>query len=65
MNDENPNTPKFSKREVRLIENCRVYAANDPAGVPGHNLMIIIAKLSTLLIGGELEDAIEDNADAP
>lgn len=65
MNDENSNTPKFSRREARLIENCRMYAANDPAGVPSHNLMIIIAKMSTLLIGGELEGAIEDNADAP
>lgn len=60
MNDENLNVPKFSEREVRLIENCRAYAANDPAGLPGHNLIIIIAKLSSLLVGGELEEVTED-----
>jgi hypothetical protein len=55
------NTPKFEEREIRLIENCRTYAENDPAGLPSHNLMIIIAKLSSLLIGGELEE-ITNNA---
>lgn len=36
----------FDEREMRLIRNCRAYADNDPAGLPGHNLMIIVAKLS-------------------
>lgn len=36
---------EFSDREKRLIKNSVVYAENDPAGLPGHNLMIIIAKL--------------------
>lgn len=49
--------PAFTEREIRLIDNCKVYAANDPAGLAGHNLMMIIAKLSDLLIGKELEEA--------
>lgn len=39
----------FSERELRLIENCRNYADNDPAGLPGHNLMIIVAKLADMV----------------
>ncbi len=35
----------FTERERNLISNCVVYASNDPAGLPGHNLMIIIEKL--------------------
>jgi hypothetical protein len=34
----------FDDRQHKLIENCRFYAANDPAGLPGHSLMMIIAK---------------------
>ncbi len=49
----------FTDRERRLIDNCKIYAANDPAGLPGHNLMVIIAKLTNLLIGKELEVAGE------
>ncbi len=62
MNEKSSNVPRFSEREVRLIENCRVYAANDPAGIS--DLMIIIAKLLSLLVGGELEEATE-HADSP
>lgn len=47
----------FDERELRLIANCCTYAANDPAGLPGHNLMIIVAKLANLMgiddAGGE------------
>ena len=39
----------LDERQLRLIANCRNYSKNDPAGVPGHNLMIIIAKLAELL----------------
>lgn len=35
----------FSERELDLINNCIVYANNAPAGLPGHNLIIIIEKL--------------------
>ncbi len=34
----------FNERELRLISNCQNYAMEDPAGLPGHNLMIIIDK---------------------
>lgn len=36
----------FTDRELRLIQNCMNYAQGDPAGLPGHNLMLIIAKLA-------------------
>ena len=35
----------FDAREIRLMRNCINYAKFDPAGLPGHNLAIIIAKL--------------------
>ena len=37
---------EFDGRQRRLIANCRVYAENDPVGLPGHNLMVIIAKMA-------------------
>lgn len=40
---------EFYERERRLILNCRNYADGDPAGLPGHNLMLIVAKLADLL----------------
>jgi hypothetical protein len=45
--------PLFTERENRLIKNCIAYAKNDPAGLPGHNLMIIVAKLAV----GRTEDS--------
>ncbi len=36
----------ITEREYNLIYNCRVYANNGPAGLPGHNTMILVAKLS-------------------
>ena len=36
---------ELSERENKLIANCIQYANNDPAGLPAHNLMIIINKL--------------------
>ena len=35
----------FTQRELRLIRNCMEYADEDPAGLPGHNLMMLIVKL--------------------
>jgi len=35
----------FTRRELDLINNCLNYVENDPTGLPGHNLMIIVAKL--------------------
>jgi len=48
----------FDLREFRLIQNCQEYAQGDPAGLPGHQLMLIVAKLIDLLSarsGGEEE----------
>ena len=39
----------FTDRERQLIENCATYAENDPAGLPGHNLMLIVYRMSKLL----------------
>lgn len=39
----------FDDTDRRRIANCRSYAKNDPAGMPGHNLMIIIDKMARLL----------------
>jgi hypothetical protein len=36
---------QLDEREQRLVANCCAYAEGDPAGLPGHDLMIIIAKL--------------------
>lgn len=41
----------FDERQRRLIANCCVYADNDPAGLPGHNLMLIIAQMAEMLDG--------------
>ncbi len=39
----------FTERDLRLIENCKVYAGADPAGLPGHNLMLIVSRLEALV----------------
>lgn len=48
----------FDERQLRLIENCLNYALNDPAGLPGHQLMLIIAKLVSKLIDAEMVQAM-------
>lgn len=53
----------FTERDLRLIDNCKVYAAADPAGLPGHNLLLIIDKLDDLvgeLIEGRREAELND-----
>jgi hypothetical protein len=40
---------QFNEREQTLIHNCTMYANFNPGGLPGHNLMIIIAKLCSIL----------------
>lgn len=42
---------RLDNRQRRLIENCQIYAQNDPAGLPGHNLMLIVSNLADLLDG--------------
>ncbi len=44
----------FDERQLRLIENCKAYGENDPAGLPGHNLMLIIHKMEGIL---QIQDA--------
>lgn len=53
----------FSDRQLRLIHNCTTYASNDPAGMPGHNLGIIISKLVTVIkeLENELGEIILSN----
>ena len=46
---KNGQTILITERELRLIANCREYTNGDPAGLPGHNLMIIVAKLADVL----------------
>lgn len=36
-------------RQNALIRDCQRYASGDAAGLPGHNLMIIISKMAQLL----------------
>ena len=39
----------FTDREIGLIENMVLYASNSPHGLPGHNIMLIAAKLVHVL----------------
>jgi hypothetical protein len=43
----------FDDRQNRLIDNCVEYADGDPAGLPGHQLMLIIAKMADILDDAE------------
>ena len=52
----------FTARELRLVRNCVEYRDGDPAGLPGHNLMLLVAKLATndgWTQGERLDDLIE------
>ena len=40
---------RFTERELRLVANARTYSEHDPAGIPGHDLLLIIARLSDTL----------------
>ena len=37
---------EFSDRDLRLIANCITYSGDDPAGLPAHNIALIVAKLA-------------------
>lgn len=45
----------FTERELQLINNCLTYALASPAGLPGHNLMLIIAKCAAIMSGNPVE----------
>lgn len=40
---------KDAERELKIIKNCLDYAKGDPGGLPGHQLMLIVAKLHRML----------------
>lgn len=54
-------TSHFDDRERRLINNCVDYSLNDPAGLPGHNIMIIVAKMVRLLNQLTADNAAEEH----
>lgn len=39
----------FTERDARIIENCKSYAEDDPGGLTGHNLMMIISNFDDLV----------------
>ena len=39
----------FDDRQRKLIANCCTYTAHEPAGLPGHNLMVIIERMAAML----------------
>ena len=43
---------EFDERQLGLIDNCVLYARNAPSGLPGHQLMLIINKMFTILEHG-------------
>ncbi len=52
----------FTARELRLVRNCVEYRYGDPAGLPGHNLMLLVANLAVYdgwTQGDRLEELIE------
>lgn len=60
----------FTKQELRLIRSCQRYANDDPCGLPGHNLMMLVATLThyyggVLNIPIVLDEMIEKAPDAP
>jgi len=40
---------RLDERQQGLVANARLYANNDPAGMPGHQLALIVAKLADML----------------
>jgi hypothetical protein len=39
----------FTERDLTLVENCQAYAAGNPGGLPGHALMLVVAKIARLV----------------
>lgn len=48
MEQERSTADLFTERERQLIRNSLAYSRNNPGGFPGHNLIIVIAKLAAL-----------------
>lgn len=57
----------FDDRQNALIRDCQRYASGDAAGLPAHNLMIIIAKMAHILdwenAGDLRQPAVETTTD--
>lgn len=47
----------LTAREMSLVNMCMYYSDNNPNGLPGHTLMIIIAKLVGYIITKEKEES--------
>ena len=37
----------YTPRQLRLVRNCIEYANGDPAGLPGHQLMLLVAEVAS------------------
>lgn len=51
MNDKETElwTVQFDERQRGLIHSCQQYVIDGAPGLPGHQLMLIVAKMATLL----------------
>ncbi len=50
----------FDERQRALIHSCRQYATDGAPGLPGHQLMLIVAKMAALLdAAGPVFDFVE------
>lgn len=54
MNDDMGNTflpwpEQFDGRQMALIHSCRQYVTDGAPGLPGHQLMLIVARMAALL----------------
>ncbi|GAF67758.1 unnamed protein product [marine sediment metagenome] len=47
----------FDERQNGIIDNCLTYASNKPSGLPGHQLMLIVAEMAGQLDGHMLVEA--------
>lgn len=57
---------EFTSRQWGLIKNCRTYAENEPSGLPGHQLMLIVAIMAdqfdaVLAISNKLSEDLAGN----
>ncbi len=39
----------FDDRQIGLVNSCRQYVADGAPGLPGHQLMLIVAKMAAIL----------------
>lgn len=52
---------QFDERQQGLIHSCRQYVTDGAPGLPGHQLMLIVAKMAALLdaAGGTFSFGVE------